>query len=101
MHTFMSMYALELLLTANTWDKKRQVLEDQQEFLLTKDAIDALTALIERRRITSLAPESERDEWVSQKAYLITYRGLLIQARSKGIREAWAEFRMMMAAFQL
>lgn len=96
MPSFMSMYALEQLLTASTWEKKRQTLEEHQDLLLSQDALDALDALLHRPPHEA----STNDEWIAQQAYLIAYRGLLYQAQRKGIRQAWAEFRMMVSQMQ-
>jgi hypothetical protein len=90
----MYIWALEQLLIADTWEKKRRVLEEQQEFLVaTRDASDILEILMDQAKFE---PDS-----MSQRAYLLSYRGLLTNARLLGVDHAWSVFMMNMSAFQL
>lgn len=97
--TLVHMWALEQLFTAETWEKKRKVLEEQREFLVTsRDATDIIDALMKQA-----GPQysDEPGESLTQRGSLIAYRGLLINARLLGIDHAWSVFMMNMSAFQL
>ena len=97
--TLMPMWALEQLLTADTWEKKRRVLEEQWEFLVTtRDATDILDVLSKQMETRQTGNE---DEWIAQGAYLLFYRGLLVNARVSGIEHAWSAFMMQMSMSQL
>ena len=97
--TLMYMWALEQLLTADTWEKKRKILEEQWEFLVTtRDATDILDVLIKQMETNH---EGNRDEWIAQSAYLLYYRGLLVNARVSGFEHAWSAFMMQMSMSQL
>ncbi len=97
--TLMYVWALEQLLTADTWEKKRKILEEQWEFLVTtRDATDILDVLIKQMRMQDIG---NRDEWIAQSAYLLYYRGLLVNARVSGIEHAWSAFMMQMSMSQL
>ncbi len=97
--TLMYMWALEQLLTADTWEKKRKVLEEQWEFLVTtRDATDILDVLIKQMETRQAGNE---DEWLAQSASLLFYRGLLVNARVSGIEHAWSAFMMQMSMSQL
>ncbi len=97
--TLMYMWALEQLLIADTWEKKRKALEEQWEFLVTtRDATDILDVLIKQLETRQAGNE---DEWLAQSAYLLFYRGLLVNARVSGIEHAWSAFMMQMSMAQL
>jgi len=98
MPSLMFMKPLEMLLTADTWEKKRQVLEEHQDLLLSKDAIDFLEAM--NQYPPGPARGQGDGEWMLQTAYLMRYRELLANARIKGVRQAWAEFKMYVSALQ-
>jgi hypothetical protein len=101
--TLMPIWALEQLLTADTWEKKRKVLEEQWEFLVTmRDATDIIDAL-RKEGGSDDGPQYSDDarESLMQRGSLLVYRGLLVNSRLLGIDHAWSVFMMSMSAFQL
>lgn len=101
--TLVPVWALEQLLTADSWEKKRKVLEEQWEFLVTmRDATEMLDALIKEAGSDSGPQYSDNaGESLTQRGSLLAYRGLLINARLLGIDHVWSVFMMNMSAFQL
>jgi hypothetical protein len=89
--------ALEMLLTADTWGKKRKILEEQQEWLLAPETTDLLNGLIKEVKAQPFINDETK---TTQLACLDRYRMLLISAYHTGIRQAWGRFMMDMSSFQ-
>ena len=82
--------AIKSLLTTSTWDETRQVLEREQDLLLT-DTCDSL--------LTELIAAAERDHeghTARNLVYLKMHQRLIQLARSEGIRAAWSSFEEAM-----
>ena len=82
--------AIKSLLSTSTWDETRQVLEREQELLLTDTCESLLSELI-------AAAERDHEEHAARNlVYLKMHQRLLELARREGITVAWSSFEEAM-----
>lgn len=81
--------ALQAFLSAENWDATHDALKQEQQLLLTDEAITVLREFIQQVR-TQDHPNAQ-----GMAAYLDAHRLLLERARAIGVEPAWREFRAL------
>jgi hypothetical protein len=81
--------ALQAFLSAENWDATHAALKQEQQLLLTDEAISVLREFIQQVRAQD-HPNAQ-----GMAAYLDAHRLLLERARAIGVEPAWREFRAL------